>query len=68
MDIKEVWQNALLLHYTGADVDEIHDTLTIPDPVKDQTIYDVTGTALTDYFTPRLNRAFEVYNFRQCKQ
>jgi len=47
MDIKELKrQNALLLHYAGADVNEIHDTLTIPDPVRVQTIDDFTVTAI----------------------
>jgi len=69
MDIQEPKrQNALFLHYTRAGVDEIFDTLTIPDPVGEQTIYDVTVSALTDYFTHRVNAAFEVYNFRQCQQ
>ncbi|KAK2144739.1 hypothetical protein LSH36_735g01076 [Paralvinella palmiformis] len=69
MDIQEPKrQKALFLHYAGADFDEIFDTLTIPDPVGEQTIYDVTVSALTDYFTHRVNAAFEVYNFRQCQQ
>ena len=56
-------QRALLLHYAGLDVYEVYNTLTVPEPGEQETVY-VTVKALTDYFTPRVNTAFDVYSFR----
>ena len=60
----------LLLHYGGPDDDEIFDTLTVPamDIQQPMSEYDNAEKALTDYFTPKPNTAFEVYNFRQAVQ
>ena len=63
-------KRALLVHYGGPDLDDIFDTLTVR-PVTEnepQTLYTHAVQALTDYFTPKTNIAFEVYNFRQARQ
>ena len=59
---------ALLLHYGGPDLDEIHDTLTIEEPDEDHDTYVRSKEALTAYFTPKKNTAFEIYTFRQAVQ
>jgi hypothetical protein len=67
MDVKDANRcQAPLLHYAGPDVDEIYDTLTIAAPGGDETVFDAFTKALTSYFKPRTNTAFEVYTFRQC--
>ena len=62
-------KQALLLHYAGPEIDEIYDTLPIEaadgSPID---TYESTANALTRYFTPNTNAAFEIYNFRQAKQ
>ena len=59
---------ALLLHYGGPDLDEIHDTLTIEEPDEDHDTYVRSKEALTAYFTPKKNTAFEIDTFRQAAQ
>ena len=56
-------QRALLLHYAGEEVNDIYETLT--DTTKS---YASTKGALDEYFKPKKNLTFEVYNFRQLKQ
>ena len=69
MDIENpVRMQALLLHYGGPDLDEIHDTLTIEAPDQNHDVYQRSKDALTAYFTPKKNTAFEVYTFRQAAQ
>ncbi|KAK3105898.1 hypothetical protein FSP39_008092 [Pinctada imbricata] len=58
-------KKALLLHYAGEDVFDIHQTL--PDTSAEDG-YDQSKTALTNYFQPQVNREFEVFAFRQMKQ
>ena len=61
-------QKALLLHYAGAEVNDIFETLTITEPTEEETDLDVTVKALSDYFTPKQNPVFEEYKFRTAKQ
>ncbi|CAC5366652.1 unnamed protein product [Mytilus coruscus] len=64
MNIKDkVRQRALLLHYAGAEVNDIFDTL--QDTVED---YDTALRKLTEYFAPKKNVEYEIYKFRQAKQ
>ncbi len=58
-------QRALLLHYAGPSVDDIFDTLSDTGEDKD---YKTAVDALNAYFMPKVNSAFEEYNFRQAKQ
>lgn len=69
---------ALLLHYVGEDVYDTYCAL--PDllaaaaasaisSTDDTTpLYIAARRRLNDYFAPRVNTAFKVYNFRQAKQ
>ena len=64
-------KQALLLHYADPEIDEIYDTLPIEAAAADGSpidTYESTANALTRYFTPKTNAAFEIYNFRQAKQ
>ena len=64
-------KQALLLHYAGPEIDEIYDTLPMEAAAADGSpidTYESTANALTRYFTPKTNAAFEMYNFRQAKQ
>ena len=65
-----VRKQALLLHYAGPEIDEIYDTLPVDDSADESEInvYQTTANALTKYFTPKTNTAFEIYNFRQATQ
>ena len=56
-------KKALLLYYGGKELHDIYDTIS---SVKDD--YGVVKMKLTDYFEPKINLTFEVYNFRQMKQ
>ena len=58
-------KKALLLHYAGTEVFEIHETL---ENTGDESAYDETKKALETYFKPRVNKEFEIYEFRQMKQ
>ncbi|MES9884606.1 MAG: hypothetical protein ABW185_27490, partial [Sedimenticola sp.] len=58
-------KKALLLHYAGDEVFEIHDTL--PD-TGDDGDYDKTKSALEKYFKPQVNKEFEIFEFRRMKQ
>ena len=61
-------QKAHLLHYAGADVNDIFETLTINEPTEEETDLDVTIKALLDYFMLKQNPVFEEYKFRTAKQ
>ena len=64
LDIKDKKrQRALLLHYSGEEVNEIFDTLA--DTGED---FEAAKTKLTAYFAPKKNTEFEIYKFRQSKQ
>ena len=68
MDVKDPDRKcAMLLHFAGPDLDDIHQMLTIP-AATDGNIYTRTTAALTSCFTPRSNTAFEIYTFRQARQ
>lgn len=58
-------KKALLLHYAGDEVFEIHQTL--PD-TGNENDYAASKTALNGYFKPQLNTEFEVFEYRQMKQ
>ena len=61
-------QRALLLHYAGEATNEIFDTL--PDTVAGEgdDLFEKAVQALTNYFTPKQNREYEIYVFLQAKQ
>lgn len=61
-------RKALLLHIAGPDVQELYDTLTVAAPTGTKTEYDVALDALTQYFAPARNVAFERHVFRQASQ
>ena len=61
-------QRALLLHYAGAARNEIFDTLPDTTPGDRKDPFEIAVQALTNYFTPRRNREYEIYVFRQAKQ
>ena len=58
-------KKALLLHYAGDEVFEIYGTL---DNTGDENGFDETKQALTNYFKPKVNTKFEIFEFRQMKQ
>ncbi|CAB4005904.1 Transposon Ty3-I Gag-Pol poly, partial [Paramuricea clavata] len=61
-------QRALLPHYAGESVNEIFETLPNTDAGEDEDPFEKAVTALTNYFTPKKNREYEVYVFRKAKQ
>ena len=66
MDVKEESRKrALLLHYSGEEVNDLFDTL--PDTGEDND-YKEACEALTRYFTPKRNVSFEIFKFRNLKQ
>ena len=58
-------KRALLLHFSGQEVDDIFDTLA---DTGDDDNYDKAKKSLTDYFSPKRNVAFEVFQFRKATQ
>ena len=58
-------KRALLLHYAGAEVYDIFDTL--PD-TGNADEYDVAVNKLHAYFCPKVNTEYDVYVFRQARQ
>ena len=58
-------KKALLLHYAGEQVYDIHEAECDPDA--NQT-YATCKTVLNDYFKPKKNVQIEIYNFRSCIQ
>ena len=65
MGIEEAKQKrALLLHYSGPEVDEIFDTLEGTGEDKD---YKTAVEKLTAHFNPQVNTTYEVYNFRKVQ-
>ena len=61
-------QRALLLHYAGEATNEIFDTLPNTTAGEGEDPFDKAVEALTNYFTPKQNREYEIYVFRQAKQ
>jgi len=47
---------------------DICETLPIPEPEGDATVYTVIKTALNAHFCPATNAEFEIYKFRQATQ
>ena len=66
MGIEDAKQkHALLLHYSGPEVDKIFDTLEDTDEDKD---YKKAVEKLTAYFNPQVTTTYKVYNFRKAQQ
>ena len=66
MGIEDAKQKrALLLHYSGPEVDEIFDTLENTGEEKD---HKTAVEKLTAHFNPQVNTTYEVYNFRKAQQ
>ena len=61
-------QKALLLHYAGEEVNDIFDTLLYTEEGEGEDPLEKTIDALTAYFQPKQNVAYEVYQFRLAKQ
>ena len=71
-------KKALLLHFAGPEVYDIHDTLTLQEPVvaaADGTFppgpkdaYESSVSALTKHFDPKSNRQYNLYQFREMRQ
>ena len=66
-------KKALLLHFSGPGVHDIHDTLTIAEPAPpaegaETDVYTPTVEALNRYFVPKTNNTYNLYQFRQMKQ
>jgi transposase InsO family protein len=71
-------KKALLLHFAGPEVYDIHDTLTVQEPVVPNAdgvrppgpadVYEATVDALTKHFDPKSSRQYNLYLFRQMKQ
>ena len=57
-----------MLHSAGVGVKKIHKTLAIEDPTGDDNVYSKTEQALNNYFIPKKNIEYEIFNFRQEKQ
>ena len=66
MEIEDEKQKrALLLHYSGPEVDEIFDSLEGTGEDKD---YKKAVEKLPAHFNPQVNTTYEVYNFRKAQQ
>ncbi|XP_069129130.1 uncharacterized protein [Argopecten irradians] len=63
-------KKALLLHYAGEEVQDVFSTLPLlgPPEGEDLDVYKQATEALQAYFTPKKNREYERYKFRQAKQ
>ncbi len=61
-------QKALLLHFAEEEVSDILDILPEATADKDEDPLEKAIDALTDYFQPKQNLAYEEYQFRQAKQ
>ena len=60
-------QKALLLHYGGDEVNDVFDTLTITEAGEDESPIDKAIDALSAYFKPKQNVAYEEYQFRDSE-
>jgi len=65
-------RKALFLHLAGEAVQESFDGLVIADPpaepTPDNNVYTIAKQALDDFFAPKKNVTFEIYNFRLARQ
>ena len=66
--VSEERRKALFLHSIGEETLDIFETLTLSQQQEDESPLDVAIRALTEYFSPRRNREYEIYTFRQAKQ
>ena len=57
-------KRALLLHYAGKEVHDIYNTI----KVYEDEGYAEAKASLDKYFEPKINRTFEIYNFRKIVQ
>ena len=60
---EEKRKRALLLHFGGFELQDIHDSLDTSGET-----YDTLKTALAHYFEPRTNDSFEIFNFQKTIQ
>ena len=56
------------MHYVGDEINEIFDTLDVPEATEEEDVFRKAGKALREYFMPQKNLEFEVYKLRQAKQ
>ena len=65
-------KKALFLHLAGESVQETFDGLVIEDapaePTPDNNVYTIAKQALDNFFAPKKNVTFEIYNFRLARQ
>ena len=61
-------QKAILLHLIGEDLYNIYKTLTIPNPGDGETEFSIAIKVLTEHFSPKRNREFELFQFREAYQ
>ena len=63
-------QRALLLHLIWEEMYSIFKTLKEdkPDTTKQETVYNTAKQALSEYFSPKLNLEYEIFNFREATQ
>ena len=59
----KVRQRVLLLHYASAATNEMFDKLPDSTPGDCEDLFEKTVQALTNYFTSRRNREYEIYVF-----
>ena len=64
----ETRQRTLSLHYASEATNEIFDTLPDTTAGEGGDPFKTAVEALTNYFTPKQNREYEIYVFRQAKQ
>ena len=66
LDIKDdTRKRAMLLHYAGDGVQDIFDTLSDTGEAKN---YKCARDKLSEYFSPKINIAYETYKFRLAQQ
>ena len=68
MDITDKARQRALLVHVGEATNEIFETLSDTEATRDQDPFKKAHEALTKYFTPKRNREYEIYVFRQAKQ
>ena len=69
MDINnDVRCKALLLHYMGDETLNIYESVILPEALEGETETDRVIRAMSDYFSPRSNREYEIFKFRKLKQ
>ena len=61
-------KKALLLHLAGPDVQDLIETITLPELEGRETVYDQALKALSTYYDPTPSAVFERHKFRQATQ